>query len=359
MKKYLNKGLLYSWFNCAKMPIIIGIFIWGFIANMIIDDNLSRLKSDMAYNFSNDLYTVNIGEYFMLGIIFTAIYFISKGINKRNTEMFLSSGPYTKKQIKNNELICLLITLVVFIITYAYIALMVYVRNREFLSIVEGYQNIILIEITRITLIGVIGIIFMSVIDSMFSNSVVGFIGMISIIPISIALIIGKFLSILCYFGFKENYSLFEGLRRLILGNPASGDYAETMRIILIDRASIRKITSNQLSIEIIIALICILIMLIIYNIAQTKYKLECSNKIFSSKTNENIVVALVSVALGSLTSFIFLAGFLNDMQHRSGDYLPLFGADLAKGLGADLLCVIIVGLIVNKIMKKVLKNIV
>ena len=46
-------------------------------------------------------------------------------------------------------------------------------------------------------------------------------------------------------------------------------------------------------------------------------------------------------------------------MQHRSGDYLPLFGADLAKGLGADLLCVIIVGLIVNKIMKKVLKNIV
>ena len=34
MKKYLNKGLLYSWFNCAKAPIIIGIFIWGVIANI-------------------------------------------------------------------------------------------------------------------------------------------------------------------------------------------------------------------------------------------------------------------------------------------------------------------------------------
>ena len=359
MKKYLNKGLLYSWFNCAKMPIIIGIFVWGFIANMIIQDKLSQLKNDIAYNFSNDLYTTNIGEYFMLGIIFAAIYFISKGINKRNTEMFLSSGPYTKKQIKYNELICLLITLVFFIITYAYIALMAYVRNREFLAIVEGYQSIILIEIARIILIGIIGIIFMLIIDTMFSNSVMGFIGMISVVPLSIALIIGKFISILCYFGFKENYSLLEGIRRLILGNPDPKDYAETMSIILLERDSIREITFNQLSIEIIVALMCILIMITIFNIAQTKYKLEFSNKIFSSKTNGSIIVILVSIALGSLTSFIFISEFINNMQRRTGDYLPLFGADLAKGLGADLLCVIIIGLIANKIMKKILKNIV
>lgn len=358
MKKYLNKGLLYSWFNCAKMPIIIGIFIWGFIANMIIEDKLSQLKNDISYNFSNDLYTTNIGEYFMLGVIFAAIYFISKGINKRNTEMFLSSGPYTKKQIKYNELICLLITLVFFTLTYAYIALMAYVRNREFLAIVEGYQSIILIEIARIILIGIIGIIFMLIIDSMFSNSVMGFIGMISIVPLSIALIVGKFISILCYFGFKENYSLLEGIRRLILGNPTVGDYAETMRIILLERASIRKITFNQLSIEIIVVLMCILMMLVIFNIAQTKYKLEFSNKIFSSKTNGNIIVILVSVALGSLASFIFISEFVNNMQRRSGGYLPLFGSDLLKGLSADILCMTIIAFISHNVIKKILKNI-
>lgn len=358
MKKYLNKGLIYSWFNCAKMPIIIGIFVWGFIANMIIQDNLSQLKNDIAYKFSNDISTTSIGEYFMLGVIFTAIYFISKGINKRNTEMFLSSGPHTKKQIKYNELICLLITLVFFTLTYAYIALMAYVRNREFLAIVEGYQSIMLIEIARIILIGIIGIIFMLIIDSMFSNSVMGFIGMISVIPISIALIIGKFISILYYFGLKGNYSLLEGIIRLILGNPTVGEYAESMRIILLERASSRKITFNQLSIEIIIALICILIMLIIFNIAQNRYKLESSNKIFSSKTNGNIIVILVATALGSLASFIFVSEFVNDMQNRTGDYLPLFGLDLVKGLGADVLCVIIIGFIAHKIIKKILKNI-
>lgn len=84
---------------------------------MIIEDNLSRLKSHIAYNFSNDLYAIGIEEYFILGIIFTAIYFISKGITKRNTEMFLSKAPI--KQIKYNEFICILITLVFFIITYS------------------------------------------------------------------------------------------------------------------------------------------------------------------------------------------------------------------------------------------------
>ena len=357
MKKYLNKGLLYAWFNSAKVPIIIGIFVWGFIANMIIEDNLYNLKNKIAYDFSNDFNTTTLDQYFMLGIIFIAIYFISKGINKRNTEMFLSSGPYTKKQIKYNDLISLLITLVFFTLTYAYIAIMAYVRNGEFLTIVEGYEIIILIEIAKIILIGIIGIIFMLIIDSMFSNSVIGFISMISVIPISIALVIGKLMSILIYFGFKENYSLFEGIRRLILGNPVEGDYA--MKIILLERASITKITFKQVTIEIIIALICIVIMLIIFNIAQARYKLESGNKIFSSKINENIVTILVSTALGSFTSFVFISKFVNNMQSKSGEYLPLFGLDLVKGLGADILCVGIVGFISYRIMKKILKNIV
>ena len=359
MKKYLNKGLLYSWFNCAKVPIIIGIFVWGVITNIIIQGNLTQLKDQISYDFMNGFYTTGIENYFMLGIIFTAIYFISIGINKRNTEMFLSSGPYTKKQIKYNELICLLITLVFFVLTYAYIAVMAYIRNREFIAIIEGYEIITLIEIAKIILMGIIGIIFMLIIDSMFSNSVIGFVSMISVIPISIALVIGKFMSILIYFGFKENYSVLEGIRRLIMGNPAPGDNAENITSILLKRDIITKITFKQLSIEIIIALICIVIMLIIFNIAQTRYKLESGNKIFSSKTNGNIITILVSTAIGSLASFIFISEFVNNMQRRGGEYLPLFGLNLAKGLGADILCVAVVGFIAYKIIKKILKNIV
>ena len=67
----------------------------------------------------------------------------------------------------------------------------------SFYAIVEGYQSVVMIEIAKIILIGIIGILFMLIIDSMFSNSVIGFIGMLSVIPVSIALVIGKLISIL------------------------------------------------------------------------------------------------------------------------------------------------------------------
>ena len=33
MKKYLNKGLIYQWFNSAKMMILLGVIAWGFASN--------------------------------------------------------------------------------------------------------------------------------------------------------------------------------------------------------------------------------------------------------------------------------------------------------------------------------------
>lgn len=354
MKKYLNKGLLYTWFNLAKAPIIIGIFIWGFIANRIIEDNLDCLKNEIANTFSNGFNTTGLESYVMLGVIFIAICFITKGINKRNTEMFLSSGPYTKKQIKYNELISLLITLVLFVITYVYIAFMAYIRNREFLTIVEGYQTIILIEIARIILIGIIGIVFMLIMDLLFSNSVIGFISMIFVIPISVSMCFYKLGKTLEYFGVGNNYRLAD----LIFGSNTNNEFPKYTAKILLERASIKDVTVRELSIEIIIALSIIAILIFIFNIAQRKYKLECCNKIFSSKTNENIIVTLISIAVGSFASLVFVSDFIYSMQRRNSEYLPLVGLDLIKGLGADLLCISIVGFIAYKMVKKILKNI-
>lgn len=354
MRKYLNKGLLYAWFNSAKAPIVIGILVWGFVANIIIEERLSNLKWQISDNFSNYIITENLEKYFILGIIFIAICFIAQGINKRNTAMFLSSGPYTKKQIKYNEFISLLITLIFFVMTYIYIALMAYIRNKEFLSIVEGYEIIIFIEVIRIFLFGIIGIIFMLIIDSMFSNSVIGFTCMISVIPVSVVLILEKIFITFNYSGLRDNYNFLSKI-----DDGSSNDRVQSYTpSILLDNVSTRDITINYLSIEIIITLIIILIMLIIFNIAQSRYKLESSNKIFSSKTNGNIVVILISIALGSLASLLFVSNFINHMQHKNNDYLPLVGLDLVKGLSADMLCIGIVGFIAYKIMKKILRTV-
>lgn len=347
MKKYLNKGLIYNWFNSAKIPIIIGLLSWGGIANEIITNEIIQTKLRIADSFLNVFSTTTLESYLGLGVIFVAIYFIAQGINKRNSAMFLASGPYTKKQIKYNELMCLLITLVFFVITYGYIAIMEYIRNKELLSVVEGYGIIILIEIARIVLIGIIGIIFMLTADLLFSNTVIGLISMIFVIPLSIYMIIFKIFDVWQYMGIY---------RRYFLENNTNNEVTKYAVKILIDRGTIREIRFRELFFEIIIALIIIVIMFFIFNMTQKKYKLECCNKIFSSKINENILVVLVATAIGSFASLFLLSSFINNMQRRNGEYLNLTGFNLVKGVSADFLCTAIVGFIAYKIMKKVLK---
>jgi ABC-2 type transport system permease protein len=230
--------------------------------------------------------------------------------------MFLASGPYTKKQIKYNELMCIFATLTLFVITYLYIALMAYFRNKQLLSIVDGYWYIIFIEVAKIILIGAVGILFMLTVDLLFSNTVVGFASMIFVIPASIVLIITKVSKILEYTGIDNRYMV---------------NYVEDQipnYNVLIDKAK--------------------------------RYRLECCNKIFSSKENENIIVVLISLAIGSLGSLILASDFIRNMQFlNGGDYLPLYGTNLIKALSLDLLCITIVGGIAYKIMKKVLRSVV
>lgn len=351
MKKYLNKGLLYAWFNSAKAPIGIGIFVWGIIANILIKRNLSMVKNEIANNFNNYYPTTGLYEYIMLGVIFIGIYSMAKGINKRNTEMFLSSGPYTKKQIKYNELINLLFTLILFVITYAYIAIMSYISNRELLYIVDGYQTIILIEILKIVLFGIIGIVLMLIIDSMFSNSVIGFMSMISILPFSIFIIFMKMINILRYFGVGDNYSLLD---KIELVNP--NEEFRRYSTILIDEVTVKDITFNNLTIEIVVTAMLIVLLIIIYNIVQRKFKLENCNKIFSSNINENIIITIVSTGVGCFGAFILLESYINSLQHKNGGP-ALLGENLLKAVGADIVCIAVIALVVYKILKKIIRN--
>ncbi|MBN7574338.1 hypothetical protein C1H57_08780 [Clostridium sp. 2-1] len=354
MKKYLNKGLLYAWFNSAKAAIFIGLLIWGAVAYEIIKNNLNDVRNGLANNFDNYYYTNVWHEYFMLAIIFVAIYFIAKGINKRNTEMFLCSGPYTKKQIRYNEFICLLITLILFVITYVYIAIVSYFGNAEFISVVEGYWNIVTVETSKIILLGIIGIMFMLIIDLMFSNSVIGFISMISVIPVSISIIIAKVISILEYFGVNKDYSLLDKIEGL--------DYNVKLRgfcEIVFNRISVKDIIIRHLWSEMVSILFIIIIMIIVYSVVQNKYKLENANKIFSSQNNEKILVTLVSTAVGSFASLFLTESFIHSLQLKNGSSRALIGSDLVKGLGLDIICIFLIGFIAYKVMKRILKNIV
>lgn len=346
MKKYLNKGLLYEWFNAAKVPILIGLITWGIFARSILSDGIVRVKTSIGTAESNNFNAVILEEYFILGVIFLAIYIFANGNNKRNTTMFLCSGPHTKKQIKVNELICLLITLGLFILTYIYIAVTVYIGNNELISIVNGYQQVILIEAARILLFGMIGILLMIEIDLLFSNSIIAYFGMIALF-ISTFFIFYKFRVIMSYFGSYGSsmdkifgsivYGNNKKLSIFFFGGPFySGAFGVILRGIAF-------------------SIIVIIILMISFNFLEKRAKLETTSKIFSCKFNENFITAYLSIGTGAFISLVAVDTiFKRYAVTRESLQLPDF--ESIKMLSIDLIILITMTFISYKIFRKIIK---
>lgn len=97
MRKYLNKGLFYEWFNVSKVFIVIGFIIWGFIVYIILKDNIRDICQVIGMVELNNYEVNNLDVYIILVFIFLVIYIFVNGVNKRNMMMFLCSGLYIKK----------------------------------------------------------------------------------------------------------------------------------------------------------------------------------------------------------------------------------------------------------------------
>lgn len=342
MKKYLNRGLLYEWFNASKVPIVIGLITWGFIAHGILRSNLIESKVMIATVESNNFMANSLSEYLVLAFIFLAIYIFANGANKRNTMMFLCSGPYTKKQIKINEIICLLITLILFTIMFIYIAVTMYVQNYEFISIVNGYIQVIFIEIVRLLLFGTIGILFMIEIDLLFSNSIIAYFGMIALL-VSTLFIFDKFIIIMRYLHLGSiidnmRYEEYNHANILFNGVPYySGDLGRMFK-------------------GSIFLIVIIVIMLLVFNIFEKKYKLEASSKIFSCKSNENMIITYISLGVGSFMNLLIMEGFFSNKLFKAAKIQTYLSVESFELLATDLIIIGVVMFISYKIIKKIVK---
>lgn len=348
MKKYLNKGLIYEWFNAGKAAILIGLITWGFFAHAILVSNVNRVKNEIARADSSSFYSADLGEYFILGIIFLAIYIFANGVSKRNTTMFLCSGPYTKKQIKINELICLFMTLVLFILMYIYIVATVYIKYHELMYIINYVPQIISIEVIRLFLFGMLGILLMLTIDLLFSNSIMAYLGMIGLV-ISTLGILAKLFMIISYFGqFERSISDFlfgkidnDGTRHLsLLFNSGTFNHEQYG---LVFRGAIG-------------ILIIIVITFFAFNFFERRSKLETYGKIFSNKVNENIIIVYLSLGAASVLNFIFTDSRVFRIIYKSGEYSPLITSELIKILSIDIISIAVISFILFKILKKIIK---
>ena len=351
MKKYFNKGLIYQWFNSSKMIILLGIIAWGLVINAITENNLEDLRHIISSSFENSCETYILPNYTILGIIFALIHFMSQGVNRRNNSMFLTSAPYTKKQIKYNEFICLMINLALFIGVFVYIIIMAYIRYYDFLSIVDGYFKVLGLEILKMILFGTVGILILLIIDSMFSNTIMGITCMISILPGALLFIIFRVFEILHYLPGGNNKSMGAEINKFIYDNILKDE-----NLYLLEKISINKIHGINVLYESLFLAVIILALLGIYYIMQKNYKVESNTKIFTSRLYEKIVVGFSSIGAGCFVSTVLFEFYIYDFI---GNYYgPLNGGTLVKTLGIDLGCIALVAFIAYKLINKVLKNI-
>lgn len=349
MNKYLNKGLIYQWFNSAKMMILLGIVTWGFFCNIFVEEHIYGVSQEISNDFFNDYSTYTIFSYVILGIIFAMIHFMSQGINKRNNNMFLTSAPYTKKQIKYNELICLLINIAIFIAIYVYINIMAYIRHYDLISIIDGYFTVLGIEILKIILFGIIGVFILLIVDSMFSNTIMGIICMISILPGSLIFIVMRVLTILQYIPGGNGKSF---LRRI--GDIIDFKFFGLESVYLIDNVNIRLIENGKLISEFIILFLIAVVLSIIYLIIQKRFKIENNTRIFTSNLNEKIIVLISSIGAGS-----FVLTFISEVfNYNNHNYDILSGINPIKALTFDIGIITLVTFIVYRLINKLLRNI-
>jgi ABC-2 type transport system permease protein len=349
MRKYLNKGLLYEWFTASKIPILIGLITWGFIAHDILASKILTTKIEIGEAEVNSFKATYLNEYFILGVIFLAIYIFANGVNKRNTTMFLCSGPFTKKQIKINELICLMVTLGLFIIMYLYIAVTIYMKNNELMSIINWYPEVILIELIRLLLFGTIGILLMIEMDLLFSNSIIAYFGMIALGAVTIPILF-KSREVSTYIGHGRYNSVMDK----IFGNIL---YGKSKHLSILFYGG--DFHSDNLGIilkGIIFLVVIIGIMLLIFNVLEKRAKLETVSKIFSCKANENMIVVYLSLGIGAFINLLITDIILDRMAYKNGRIQPFLNSNSMIALAIDVVSIGIITFISYKTIKKILK---
>ena len=170
MKKYYNKALFYQSFYNGKWGILGGSILFFLIMYSSMNSNLNNLKYQISNLEGNSIYLDSSFFVITTFLIILLVYVMITGFNKRNNITFITSGPYTKEEVKRNEFLFLFFTLCLFTLVAAYAIMCVYIRNKELLPYVYNpWVNYIFI-IAKIFTLGLAFIVYLSFMDMFFSN---------------------------------------------------------------------------------------------------------------------------------------------------------------------------------------------
>ena len=192
MKKLFNKALLYQYYMLGRGAMMLGSFIFALVSYFIIKSQLSDVRYGIAAFHFNTISYINISVPLVSWIVLSAVYFFITGINKKNSMIFLQSGPFTKEQININRIFILFVSLILMVLVYIYVFLCLGYKNQELISFIPNFYRVFTRDIMRITLCGMAFISYLVFMDMAFSNIILEII-MIPLCPLLMALIISSF----------------------------------------------------------------------------------------------------------------------------------------------------------------------
>lgn len=309
MKKLYNKALFYQYLYTGKWPILFGVIIFFIATYGETKSMFSILKINISSLASNKMEPRGILYLFIICVALFMIYIFITGFNKRNNLTFLNSSPFTRKEIKQNEILFLLLSLIIFVFIFLYVNICLYYNERELLSISSMYISILVNDTLRLFYMGFLFIIYLEFMDMIFSNTVFTIISMM-IFPFAIII------NFLCTVYILDSLGIYISSNYII--NNILSKVENSIRYLIIGILNPSLI--EKIMIYLVLSLIIVL-GLIFINKINKKFTINNINKFFSFIIVKKIFLWITSLSIVNFIFTIIIGSCMNKFYYEKFYY--------------------------------------
>lgn len=314
MKKYLNKSIFYHG-DINLSPLFIAIAgVWCMVCNMMLLDWSSN-KMDILYYVEIYYNALPLGMlYMMLYIILIMVTFFILTGNKRKKWRLQLADRFTRKDIRNREMILMYGLVLVFAVIFLISSIIYIIQNYVWIQYTTVFYQYILVDLFKIIIIGFTTVSGLFLIDSLVINNIscFGLLGFSIVYITSMVYYISLVLSNVI-FNIDSNVNLYS--------------YDVSNRLSIWFRVSFDGFLYNDIVLDLVLPLAIILILGIICFVGSrfliSKIKVENMNGFFVVNFDRRIVLVILSTFISliitmfltifiEVTFFIVVAGLIN-----------------------------------------------
>lgn len=236
MKKYFNKAIFYQGDGSILIPLLV-TYISAFIINLLVTSNyFSWYIRSLLYNNGNKENILTLPHIFIFGLYMIVVYVITVGVFKRKKWSTLLTGPFSRMDIRKREFLIISMSSVVYIIAFLYSILRGWATEREILSYIGGFYELVLLDTLKLICIAVLIIGVLAILDSIFSN-IYYLLGTIVFSFIYLVFLYANFGQALSYYQDSYIYGLdyiINGTKEYIIGYMNVDNPMTNFQVILI-----------------------------------------------------------------------------------------------------------------------------